>query len=88
MRTIIQLGGGDVNRPRLDGITPVLIAAERNVSVDLMRLLLDSGGDLRRLRQVRHREQLNTHGKKLVLTIFILKKNMYIGWCIGPYYCE
>jgi hypothetical protein len=53
MQIIIALGGGDVNRPRLDGITPVLIAAERNVNVDLMMLLLDSGGELGRLRQVR-----------------------------------
>ena len=53
MRTIIELGKGDVNCPRNDGVTPVLIAAERNVNVELMRLLLDSGGDINKKRRVR-----------------------------------
>jgi len=53
MRVILERGKGDINRPRFDGITPVLIAAERNVSPELMKLMIDHGGDLNKLRRVR-----------------------------------
>ena len=53
MKVMIETGRTNVNRPRHDGITPVLIAAEKNASVELMNMMLDAGGDIRKCRRVR-----------------------------------
>lgn len=50
MEVMIKEGNADVNRQRSDGITPMLIAAEKNVSPGLMKVMIKAGGDVARLR--------------------------------------
>ncbi|KAH9249862.1 hypothetical protein BASA81_012353 [Batrachochytrium salamandrivorans] len=49
MEVILRLGGGEVNKSRLDGNTAMQVACENNCAVELVDLLVAAGGNLNRI---------------------------------------